>query len=205
MNPLKSSCCCSQVNPKENYELTTLDTTNKKSYQKGISLSCKIKNVKNSIQSYEFDAFKEKMIQLHNDLRKKYGCKILKENNILNEIAEEYADKLSKEENYAFNNNIFNNITVGENISITNSHNPEEIFKLWAEEEIHYEFRQNLSVKTEHFTQIIWKETTDIGIGFSSDLLNGKYYTVILYYPIGNSLGDFAKNLSLKTDIDFDN
>ena len=202
---LKSSCCSSQEMPEDTCEITSLNSTNKKSDKKNISASCKIKNVKNSIQSYEFDDFKEKMIKLHNDLRKKYGSDMLKENNILNDIAEEYADKLSNEEKYDFNNNIYNNITVGENISVTDFNNPEEIFKTWAEEEAYYEFKPNISTKTNHFTQLIWKETTDIGIGFSSDLLHGKYYTVILYYPIGNSLGDLGKNLSLKTEIDFDN
>ena len=198
---------CWSSQPNESDIITKFYSNNNKSKNKNISINNKINNIKNSIKSYEFDDFKEKIIKLHNDLRKKYCCKMLKENNILNNIAEDYANKLIlKEKNYSFNNNIYHNINVGENIAITNSHNPEEIFKMWADEEINYEFKQNCSTKTNHFTQIIWKETTDIGIGFSYDLLSGQYCTVILYYPIGNSLRDFSKNLSVKTEteIDFD-
>ena len=60
-----------------------------------------------------------------------------------------------------------------------------------------YDFeKKKFSKEKGHFTQIIWKETTDIGIGFYYDNINRKLCTVVLYYPAGNTFGDFPNNVT---------
>lgn len=43
----------------------------------------------------------------------------------------------------------------------------EQVVKLWYDEVTKYDFNgKKLSIpKTEHFTQIIWRNTTDLGVG----------------------------------------
>ena len=71
------------------------------------------------------------------------------------------------------------------------------IFGKWEEEAKKYDFTKNKLVKeASHFIQIIWKETKQIGIGFSSDEDNKKYCIVVLFDPPGNTLGEFANNVT---------
>ena len=43
---------------------------------------------------------------------------------------------------------------------------------------------------------MVWKETKQIGIGFCYDKENNNYILAFLYYPPGNTLGDFSKNVT---------
>ena len=65
---------------------------------------------------------------------------------------------------------------------------------MWYNENRNYnyslnEFQQNAS----HFTQIIWRDTKSIGIGFSKSS-NG-CYLVVNYYPSGNRDSEFTNNV----------
>ncbi len=51
--------------------------------------------------------------------------------------------------------------------------------------------------KTKHFTQIIWKKTKEIGIGFSTLNNNDKIF-IIVYFPAGNIFDEFKNNIYLK-------
>lgn len=47
---------------------------------------------------------------------------------------------------------------------------------------------------TGHFTQVVWKETKELGVGCTK-ARDGKIYVVANYYPPGNYIGDFAVNV----------
>ena len=49
-------------------------------------------------------------------------------------------------------------------------------------------FNQNLELK------IIWKNTEEVGFGISKTS-DGNFYAVAYYYPAGNVLGEFSKNI----------
>ena len=146
------------------------------------------------------DKFVIEILSLHNELRKTYNLPELKLNDHLTALAENYAEKLmSTHINNSYEPNIYKGVCVGENVVISNSTDTEEIFKNWSDEGMDYDFGKNkFSKKKGHFTQIIWKETTDIGIGFCYDKMGGKYCTVVLYYPAGNTFGDFPNNVTNK-------
>lgn len=46
-----------------------------------------------------------------------------------------------------------------------------------------------------HFTQIVWKNTRELGVG-SAKSKSGKLYVVANYYPPGNYSGQFIKNVT---------
>ena len=143
----------------------------------------------------EIKLFKNALIDLHNELRKKHNSPNLKENKELNYLADELAM------NYILNQrnqmNIYDGKYYGENIIISDSKDPKIIFGKWSKESENYDFKKKHFEKSAlHFTQIIWKETNEIGIGIANDVVNKKYCAVVLYYPLGNTLGEFSKNVN---------
>ena len=66
----------------------------------------------------------------------------------------------------------------------------------WYDEIKYYNFnRPGFSSQTGHFTQVVWKKSTrlGVGIGFSSD--DRKVYVVTNYSPPGNFQGQFGENV----------
>ena len=143
----------------------------------------------------EMKIFKSKMISLHNELRRKYNSPDLLEDNNLNIEADEYADNILLNEPQK--SNVYANGLYGENIIVIDKKEETTIFNKWADEEKNYDFtKKKYSKDASHFTQIIWKETRNIGIGFSYDVFNKIYCIVVLYNPPGNTLGEFEMNIS---------
>ena len=147
----------------------------------------------------EFDLviYKNSIIKFHNEIREKHKSPPLKENEKLNDLASIYAESLvNNQEKINYELNMYNDEIVGENIIVAESKRPEDAFKKILDEEKNYDFNKNkFSKATGHFTQAIWKDTTDIGCGFWVDKENKKYYIVLLYYPAGNIFGKFSENV----------
>ena len=152
---------------------------------------------KTNAEDFDFEKYKIRMLDLHNHLRHKYNLPELIENDHLNNLALTIAENIVKNPNkYNYQDNLHKYPIVGENIIIAHSKRPEELFKILEKEGNDYNFKINrFSKKTGHFTQIIWKETTDIGFGFCQYENGKKYCAVMLYYPPGNDLGQFDKNV----------
>ena len=55
----------------------------------------------------------------------------------------------------------------------------------------------SFSVKSGHFTQVVWKGSTELGIGRAEVQQSGMKcaYIVGRYRPAGNMIGDFAENV----------
>ena len=153
---------------------------------------------KTSKKDAEIKMLKSTIIESHNNLRKKHNAPELTEDPKLSEIADEYANNLLNNE--SGKENIYKGKIFGENVFISENKDikyVKEMFKKWEDEGNNYDYDKSKYTKdASHFTQIIWKETKQIGIGFSQDESNKKYYFVFLYYPPGNTLGEFSKNVS---------
>ena len=132
---------------------------------------------------------------MHNELRKKNGAQDLTMNEKLNELAQDYAVKLLNYEGpKLFPFNIYNDSLLGENISILKKEDPEKVCMKWYNEYKKYDFDLNKFQKDSiHFTQLVWKATKEIGFGFYFN--NDNFSSVALYYPCGNVLGEFSKNV----------
>jgi hypothetical protein len=143
----------------------------------------------------DLEQFRKRALQKHNELRKKHGAPDLTLNEKLNQMAQDYAQKLLNYEGKAvFPSNIYKDSLLGENILISKKEDPENICMKWYNENKQYNFDLNKYQKgTIHFTQLVWKSTKEIGFGFYFN--NDNFCSVALYYPCGNVLGEFSKNV----------
>ncbi len=61
-----------------------------------------------------------------------------------------------------------------------------------------YDFSSGrFSGRTGHFTQVVWKESTELGMGTANSMKGSMYcwYAVARYKPAGNFMGKFKKNV----------
>ena len=156
-----------------------------------------LNRARTNADEFDLDTYKNSIIKFHNEIREKHKSPSLKENEKLNDLASIYAESLvNNQEKINYELNMYNDEIVGENIIVAESKRPEDAFKKILDEEKNYDFNKNkFSKATGHFTQAIWKDTTDIGCGFWVDKGNKKYYIVLLYYPAGNIFGKFSENV----------
>jgi len=64
----------------------------------------------------------------------------------------------------------------------------------YAEETQHQYGKEPTTLKTGHFTQVIWRDSTELGVGMARNR-NGEVYVVCNYNPAGNFLGSFTENV----------
>ena len=147
-------------------------------------------------------SFRDEILKKHNEIRQLHGSPELTPNTSLNNKAQDYAKQiLDSQGKKAFPANTYNDSAVGENVIISSKKEPNEIFEKWYNEKNSYDFSLNKFQKgTGHFTQIVWKETKEIGIGLEKDDKNN-ICCVALYYPGGNVIGEFSSNV--KDSINF--
>lgn len=64
----------------------------------------------------------------------------------------------------------------------------------YAEEVLHQYSKEPTTLKTGHFTQVVWRDSTELGVGMARNR-NGEVYVVCNYNPAGNFLGSFIENV----------
>ena len=135
----------------------------------------------------------------HNKVRKDVGTQPLIWSSKLSAYAQEWADHLAKD----YNCNMAHRKapgqdgrTYGENIfwgSSAAEFKPVDASEDWYSEIKQYKYRElteNNWDATGHYTQMIWKDTKEIGVGISI-CQNGALIVVANYYPAGNYLHQF--------------
>ena len=158
----------------------------------------------NNKDSNKKNKFINKMFEKHLELRKNHGCSnIIKLSQELNEIAQNYANKLIKCENefddFIFSDYIYKDNVLGENIYISNKKlDPDKICEEWYNEGNDYNYNGKYQKNKSHFTQLVWEKTQEVGFGFNYDKENKKCSAVAFYYPAGNIFSEFDKNVLKK-------
>ena len=183
-------CDCGHIKVKD--ESTETNNVNPKIKNNTFSLM----KARTNVDDLEVDDFINQMLKLHNDERKKYKYDELTKNEDLNDLASEYAKELAlRQGKIRYEDYIYEGSILGENIIKSETKEPKKIFDCWLKEGNDYNFNdKKFSHKTAHYTQIIWKDTKEVGIGIWHDNENKKYVTVVLYNPPGNTLGKFNEN-----------
>lgn len=65
----------------------------------------------------------------------------------------------------------------------------------WYDEIKQHTFgREPKTTGTGHFTQIVWTESKELGVGWKKNS-KGQTYVVCNYSPPGNFIGNYAKNV----------
>uniref|UniRef100_H2YZD8 SCP domain-containing protein n=1 Tax=Ciona savignyi TaxID=51511 RepID=H2YZD8_CIOSA len=112
-------------------------------------------------------SFESDVIKAHNEYRANHNAAPLKQKDELTNVAQKWAKHLASSGKFGHSNHK----DYGENIAMTSAKNP-----------------------TGHFTQVVWKNSTEIGIGVATDG-KGTLFAVANYAPAGNFRGQFEENV----------
>lgn len=146
-------------------------------------------------------------LNLHNDYRRVHNAPIMSLNSQLNDDAQRYAEKLARESVFEHDKN---NRNQGENLGLQCARGSDadlvkKVVDAWYKEVCGYNF-DNPGVSsgvTGHFTQVVWKTSTRLGIGFArgsytfgSQRFDNCLFVVGRYLEPGNLVGAYTQNVS---------
>ncbi|KAL5290195.1 glipr2 family protein [Megaselia abdita] len=142
--------------------------------------------------------FEMDCLRAHNEFRNKHGVKSLKINVRLCKFAEEWAINLASRVNPIHRSNS----PYGENIFCTWSNSPhgivvdgkEPVEHWYGEVETHIFNKEPTTLRTGHFTQVVWKDSKELGVGKARSK-TGQVVIVCNYDPPGNFIGSFTENV----------
>ncbi|KAI0751021.1 CAP domain-containing protein [Daedaleopsis nitida] len=140
---------------------------------------------------------KQVYLDQHNLVRGSVGASSLKWSDDLQEKAQKYAEQCQlKHSDGALG-------PVGENLAAaTGSFSASEAVQLFTQDESDYFSNNDFTFS--HFTQVVWKSTTQVGCGVAlcdglfPDQKSAATYHVCLYDPVGNVVGQEKDNLPLR-------
>ncbi|MEJ5227248.1 CAP domain-containing protein [Thermodesulfovibrio sp.] len=140
--------------------------------------------------STELTAFdREEMLSEHNKWRTLVGVPPLRWSTFLEEMAKDWAYKLSSIYNCRM---IHRSSDYGENIYWSNfPSSPKKIVTFWANERFDYDYSTNkckANKQCGHYTQLVWRDTREVGCG-KARCSRGEEIWVCNYYPEGNITG----------------
>lgn len=148
--------------------------------------------------SEEIGEFEKDCLKAHNEFRSKHGVKMLKLNSKLCKFAGEWATNLASRANPIHRSNS----PYGENIFCTWSNSPyrmvvhgrEPVEHWYGEVESHVFNKEPTTLRTGHFTQVIWRDSKELGVG-QAQSKSGQVVIVCNYDPPGNFIGSFSENV----------
>ena len=200
-----ASCMCKwghdeqllEVNQDNNDEATIKNKTYTKDSIENENLKEKSFNPEFTINKEELDKniLNVKLIQEINVFRAKHNVEALILDPNISEISQNYAEKIAREENIELSLNEYQGKELGEIIfSCLNDISPKELVDIWyMKDSTNYDY-SNPNPNPSNFTQLIWKNSKYIGIGYSKTK-NDVIYLVVNFYPSGNIAGQFINNV----------
>lgn len=85
------------------------------------------------------------------------------------------------------------NVYMSSNTRLSDSDAAKEATTLWFNEGSSYRYNNRFSSSTGHFTQVIWKDSSRLGIGVARS--SRGVYVCANYDPPGNVMSQFAQNV----------
>jgi uncharacterized protein YkwD len=145
----------------------------------------------------DLNELRQEALTAHNQYRQKHRAPPLKLNIELNEIAQRYAEELAAKDLFQHSQNTWKGENIGENLFMCSGYliTGHAMTKSWYDEIKDYNFNKaTFSSGTGHFTQVVWVDSQYVGFGAAKSR-SGYYIGVANYYPAGNFLGQFYKNV----------
>nr|XP_033817962.1 uncharacterized protein LOC117368424 [Geotrypetes seraphini] len=148
-------------------------------------------------QGDSWNQFEKDFLTSHNTYRKQHGAPALELSRVLCQSAQKWADHLLSIQTLQHSSTDH-----GENLfykysSSTCKMPGQEPVDSWYNEIKNYNFsRPGFSGNTGHFTQVVWKDSKEVGVGMATDG-KGLFFVVGQYNPAGNitNVGYFEKNV----------
>ncbi|HEX7699976.1 MAG TPA: CAP domain-containing protein [Kofleriaceae bacterium] len=134
----------------------------------------------------------QRFVDAHDRVRAKHCASPLTWSPKLAAVAQKWADSL-RDQGCKFGHS---GGQYGENLAAGTAGvlDPEATVKMWYDEIAKYKFPDGgFSMETGHFTQVVWRGTTQVGCGHSS--CNGNDIWVCNYDPAGNWDGQYRENV----------
>ncbi|XP_045465180.1 uncharacterized protein LOC123674262 isoform X2 [Harmonia axyridis] len=151
----------------------------------------------NDRNNVEFSQFALEGLKVHNEYRRKHGVPEMKLNKEMCDYSQEWADicaksgRMSHRPNSPYGENIFYSYSSDTSATPT----ARDAVKAWYDEiKLHTFGVETMNTGTLHFTQVVWKESTELGIALSKNR-KGETYVVANYNPRGNFMGQFVQNV----------
>uniref|UniRef100_A0A669EIS2 GLI pathogenesis-related 2 n=1 Tax=Oreochromis niloticus TaxID=8128 RepID=A0A669EIS2_ORENI len=142
------------------------------------------------------ESFKKEFLDTHNAYRAQHGAPPLTFNTELNDAAQNWANQMLAKKKLGHSDT-----NDGENVyyawsSETKTLTGKEAVDSWYSEIKDYDFKKSgHQPKTGHFTQVVWKSSTELGVGIATD--GNTVFVVGQYRPAGNitNAGYYQKNV----------
>lgn len=145
------------------------------------------------------DSFTSDVMDAHNSYRSDHAVSTLTWNDTLAEYSADYLDSDGDGDNDCpdFEHS---DTPYGENLAIGHQ-NATHAVEAWGDERDLYDFDdQGFDKETGHFTQMVWRNTTDVGCARKFCLGDDReiegWYLVCEYWPPGNVQGQFEQQVS---------
>ena len=141
----------------------------------------------------------QEVLQHHNKVREKVGTQPLVWNKQLATYAQQWAEYLANNNNCQMKHREQpgeNGKAYGENIfwgSSSDYYKPVDASLSWYDEIKYFKYQKlndNNWYKTGHYTQMVWKDTKEVGVGVAV-CPNGGLIVVANYYPAGNVMTEY--------------
>lgn len=145
-------------------------------------------------------AFIDDAVKTHNDLRKKHGVPSVKHAKDLSDYAQKWAEHMAATSSFGHSSCTLKSDRLGENIACrsgsgTVDYSGKEVTDYWYSEIKDHTFgTEPRSTGTGHFTQVVWKETKEVGFGKAKSS-GGRVFVVGSYRPAGNMIGNYKDNV----------
>lgn len=139
---------------------------------------------------------KEAILEAHNRLRALHCAPPLEWSDSIASVAQSWADQLNSEgcKFYHSKNGYGENLAMG----TSSAYGMNSLVDMWYSEKSSYSYRSpGFSMSTGHFTQVVWKGSSQIGCGVTN--CNGNTVLVCNYSPPGNYEGQFKENVLPET------
>ena len=151
-------------------------------------------NVNNVI--FTSEEFANEALIAHNIYREKHHVPPVTLNREICLLAQKHANIMALNEDFLHSHNTYKGEELAENLFMFtgNKISGENMVETWYNEGKDYDYNGDFQKGSGHFTQIVWKETKEVGFAYAQSK-NGTFYAVGHYYPPGNFLGEFSNNV----------